>query len=170
MAAHWLLRLLRHRLRDENDARSALSAAALARIETRVGASEATHSGQIRVAVEAGLPLSYLRRDASARERALMLFGKLRVWDTAQNNGVLVYLLLAERAIEIVADRGVDALVDAAEWQAIAERMRGVIQKDGLEPGLMHAIGAVDALLLRHFPAQPGSARVNELPDAPYVG
>ncbi|MBA2723381.1 MAG: TPM domain-containing protein, partial [Methylibium sp.] len=96
-------RLLRHRWLDEDDVRRALGVDALARIEARVRASEAHHSGEIRVCVEAGLPLSYLWRDAAPRERAVTLFGKLRVWDTENNNGVLIYLLLAEHAIEIVA-------------------------------------------------------------------
>ena len=167
--AHWLIRLFKHRLLDETDAKSALSAEALGRIEARVAQSEARHSGQIRVAVEAGLPLSYLRRSASVRERALMLFGKLRVWDTADNNGVLIYLLLAEHGLEIVADRGLDARVDAAEWAAIAARMATAFRGPGIEAGLGEAIDAVDALLVRHFPAAAGVARKNELPDAPFV-
>src|SRR5450631_1750393 len=114
------LRLLKHRRFDEGDTKRALGEGALQRIETRVAASEARHSGQIRVCIEAGLPLSYLRRGASARERAVAMFGKLRVWDTEHNNGVLIYMLLAEHAIEIVADRGIDARVDAAAWTAIA--------------------------------------------------
>ena len=76
------------------------------RLARRVAASEQRHSGEVRIYVEAGLPLSYLWRDATPRERAVAMFGKLRVWDTEQNNGVLIYLLLAEHAIEIVADRG----------------------------------------------------------------
>ena len=107
--AHWLPRLLKHRLVDEGDARRLLGKDALARIEARVAASEKRHSGEIRVVVEAGLPFSYLRRGATPRERAVALFGKLGVWDTERNNGVLIYLLLAERAIEIVADRGLNA-------------------------------------------------------------
>ncbi|HZF84626.1 MAG TPA: TPM domain-containing protein, partial [Burkholderiaceae bacterium] len=103
-----LKRLLRHRWTDEATLRRALPPEALARIGERVAASERRHTGQIRVCIEAGLPWSYIRRDAPARQRAITLFGKLRVWDTAQNNGVLIYLLLAEHAIEIVADRGID--------------------------------------------------------------
>jgi uncharacterized membrane protein len=100
-----LPRLLRHRWLDETDTRRALGPEALSRIEQRIAQSEARHGGEIRVCVEAGLPLSYLWRDASARERAVSMFGKLRVWDTEVNSGVLIYLLLAEHAIEIVADR-----------------------------------------------------------------
>jgi len=168
-ASHWLVRLVRHRLLDETDARRKLDAAALARIETLVAASERRHSGEIRICVEAGLPLSYLRRGASARERAVTMFGKLRVWDTARNNGVLIYLLLAERAIEVVADRGVDDLVDDAEWQRIADEMKNAFRAGDFDAGLGHAIGEVDALLVRHFAAEAGQTIVNELPDAPLL-
>jgi uncharacterized membrane protein len=139
----------------------------LRRIEAQVTASEARHTGQIRVCVEAGLPLSYLFRGASARERAVAMFGKLRVWDTEQNNGVLIYLLLAERAIEIVADRGVNRVVAPAEWTEIAASMQSAFQAGDFEAGLVRAVDAVDALLVRHFPAQAGDVDVNELPDAP---
>ena len=169
--AHWLSRLLRHRLLDEGDAHRALGSDAAARIQQRVAASEAHHSGQIRVCIEAGLPFSYLRRGASPRERAAMLFGKLRVWDTEHNNGVLVYVLLAEHAIEIVADRGIDRRVDAAAWEAIAAQMREPFRGGDFAKGLDHAIDAVDALLVRHFPRTSGDATAypNELPDAPDI-
>ena len=165
--AHWTLRLLRHRLLDEGDARRLLDAAALKRIESRVAASEQRHSGEIRVMVEAGLPLSYLRRGARPRDRAVKLFGKLGVWDTERNNGVLIYLLLAERAIEIVADRGLNRVVSPAEWAEIAASMQSAFQAGDFEAGLLRAVDAVDALLVRHFAARPGDVDVNELPDAP---
>ena len=165
--AHWLPRLLKHRLLDEGDARRALGAGASARIAERVAASEARHSGQIRVCVEAGLPLSYLRRGATPRDRALAMFAKLGVWDTERNNGVLIYLLLAERAIEIVADREVNRHVDLVEWRRISEAMQVEFRRGGFEAGLSQAIDAVDALLRQHFPRAPGEAQANELPDAP---
>jgi len=167
--AHWTLRLLKHRLLDEGDARRLLDAAALKRIEARVAASEQKHSGEIRVMVESGLPLSYLRRGASARERAVAMFAKLGVWDTECNNGVLIYLLLAERAIEIVADRGVDRQVGAEEWARIAASMTDAFRQGDFEAGLLRAIDAVDALLVRHFARGAGDADVNELPDAPLL-
>jgi uncharacterized membrane protein len=154
---------------DEGDARRVLGKDALARIEARVAESEKRHSGEIRVAVEAGLPLSYLRRNATSRERAIAVFGKLGVWDTERNNGVLIYLLLAERAIEVVADRGLSRRVDAAEWARIAESMKSAFGERDFEGGLLRAVDAVDALLVRHFPAQAGDSDVNELPDAPLV-
>jgi uncharacterized membrane protein len=165
--AHWLARLLRHRLFDEDDARRLLGKDALARIQARVAESEKRHSGEIRVVVEAGLPLSYLRRNATPRDRAVALFGKLGVWDTERNNGVLIYLLLAEHAIEIVADRGLNRVVPAAEWAEIAVSMQSAFQAGDFEGGLMRAIDAVDPLLVRHFAAPSGAVDVNELPDAP---
>jgi uncharacterized membrane protein len=163
------LRLLKHRRLDEADATRVLGDGALQRIEARVAASERHHSGEIRVCIEAGLPLSYIRRHATARERAVAMFGKLRVWDTEHNNGVLIYLLLAEHAIEIVADRGLTRHVDAAQWQRIMTTMAAAFQGGKFEDGLNHAIDAVDALLRERFALAPGEANPNELPNAPIV-
>ena len=160
-----LKRLLKHRLWDERDARRVLSPAALDRLQARVTSSEGRHSGEIRLLVEAGLPLSYLRQGLSARDRAITLFGKLRVWDTEHNNGVLVYLLLAEHAIEIVADRGLDRQVPQAEWQALIAPMRQAFQAGRFEDGLNLAIDALNAKLVQHFALAPGQTNPNELPD-----
>ena len=168
-ASNRFLRLLQHRRLDARDAERLLGAAALARIEARVAASERQHSGEIRLCIEAGLPLGYLWRGAAARERALAMFGKLRVWDTEHDNGVLIYLLLAERAIEIVADRGLVRRVDPGRWQQIAGTMGEAFASGRFEAGLNQAIDAVGALLAAHFALAPGAANPNELPDAPYV-
>ena len=162
-------RILKHRWLDERDLARTLDDALLARIEARVAASEKRHSGEIRVCAEAGLPLSYLWRGASARERALAMFGKLRVWDTEHNNGVLIYLLLAEHAIEIVADRGLNAVVDRTHWASIVAGMREAFRSRRYEEGLNAAIDAVDALLVQHFALQPGAVNPNELPDQPIL-
>ena len=164
-----LLRILKHRWLDETDARRALDDAALQRLAEHVRASERRHSGEIRLCVEAGLPLSYLWRDAAPRERALAMFGKLRVWDTAHNNGVLIYLLLAEHAIEIVADRGLARQVPQQHWQALARDMSAAFKAGRFEQGLTAAVDAVDQLLLQHFPLAEGAANPNELPDPPFV-
>lgn len=164
------MRLLRHRWLDEDDARRTLGAGALERIERRVRDSERGHDGEIRICVEAGLPLSYLWRGLSAHDRALTLFGKLRVWDTERNNGVLIYLLLAEHRIEIVADRGLSRHVDAATWQRIVDAMGASFRAGRFEEGLNAAIDAVDALLRQHFALAPGAVSPNELPDAPLLG
>ena len=163
-------RMLRHRWLDEADTRKAIPPALLERLTRRVAASEQRHSGEVRLYVEAGLPISYLWRDAAPRERAVAMFGKLRVWDTEQNNGVLVYLLLAERAIEIVADRGIDRHVSPQEWQAIVKRMGAAFHEARFEDGLTQALEEVSALLVAHFPLTPGQANPNELPDQPLLG
>jgi uncharacterized membrane protein len=164
-----ILRILKHRWLDERDAHRALGKGTLARIEARVGASEQRHSGQIRICVEAGLPLSYLRKNLTARDRAVMMFGKLRVWDTEANNGVLIYLLLAERSIEIVADRGLARHVPPEQWQAIVAGMREPFAAGRFEEGLNAAIDAVDILLVRYFPLAAGATGPNELPNRPDV-
>ncbi len=162
-------RVWRHRWADEAKVRRVLPPELLERLRSRVAASEERHDGEIRICVEAGLPMSYLLRDAPARERALMLFGKLRVWDTEHNNGVLIYLMLADRTIEIVADRGIDRQVDAAEWSAMTQRMGQAFAQSRFEDGLTQALEEVSALLVAHFPRAPGSRTRNELPDAVVV-
>ncbi len=138
-----------------------------------VATSERRHSGEIRVYVETSLPLTDLWRKAPMRhimrERALMLFGQLRVWNTAHNNGVLIYLLLAERAIEVVADRGLNEQVAPQVWQAIVARMRTAFQAGRFEEGLGQALAQVTDLLVQHFALAPDEVNPNELPDAPLV-
>ncbi|MBS80788.1 MAG: TPM domain-containing protein [Variovorax sp.] len=162
-------RMWRHRWIDEAAVRRVLPADALARLAARVGASERRHSGEIRICIEAGLPMSYLRREAPARQRAVTLFGKLRVWDTEHNNGVLIYLLLAEHAIEIVADRGIDARVSDDDWRAMAQRMGAAFREGRFEDGLTQALEEMSALLVEHFPLRDDEPDRNELPDEPVV-
>ena len=163
------LRILKHRVWDDTDTRRAIGRDVVDRLHRRVRDSERHHSGEIRICVEASLPLSYLWRGLGARDRAVTLFGKLRVWDTEHNNGVLIYLLLAEHAIEIVADRGLNAHVGAAHWEAIVATMRNAFRERRHEQGLNAAIDAVDALLRQHFPLAAGQRNVNELPDQPLL-
>ncbi len=163
-------RQLRHRFLDRN-ANHALPPVARERIVQAIAASEALHTGQIRVYVETALPWSYIRRDAPARDRALMEFSKQRVWDTEHNNGVLIYLLLAEHAIEIVADRALARQVSTAQWQAIVAQLRTDLRSNQYEDALRKAITGVSALLEQHFPRNAASHddAGNELPDAPVV-
>ena len=163
------LRILKHRWHDEGDARRALGGGALERLQQRIAASERGHSGEIRVCVEAGLPLSYLWRGATARERALAMFGKLGVWDTEGNNGVLIYLLLADHSIEIVADRGLSQRVGVEHWQAITAGMSEAFRAARFEDGLNAAVDAVTQALREHFPLAAGASNPNELPDAPLL-
>ena len=156
-------RILQHRWLDETDARRTLGEAGIARLEARIQASEHQHTGEVRICVEASLPLSYLWRDAPPRERALMMFSKLGVWDTEANNGVLIYLLLADRAIEIVADRGLARQVPQAHWDALVADLAAALRRGDVEAGLGAALDAVSAQLQRHFPATAGRANPNEL-------
>lgn len=165
-----LQRILRHRWVDEASTRRAIAPAVLQRLTERVAASERQHTGEIRIYVEAGLPMSYLWRGATPRERALAMFGKLGVWDTENNNGVLIYLLLAEQAIEIVADRGLNAHVSPEQWHALVQGMGAAFRDKRYEDGLKQAVDAVTQVLVRHFPAQAGAANPNELPDEPVLG
>jgi uncharacterized membrane protein len=163
-------RFLRHRWMDDGDTRRALGDAALSRLEARVQASEKLHSGEIRLLVEAGLPLSYLWKGLPARARAVTMFGKLRVWDTEHNNGVLIYLLLADHAIEIVADRGLARHVPQAHWDSVLAGMREAFRAGHFEQGLLLAIDRVDEMLRHHFPLAPGQLNPNELPDRATLG
>ena len=139
----------------------------LSRIEQAIRAGEATHSGQVRFVVEGALDGMPLFRDQPARDRALDIFSKLRIWDTAHNNGVLIYLLLADRDVEIVADRGIDAKVSHAGWEAICRSMEADFKAGHFEHGVIQGIAQVSRLLAQHFPPEPGHR--NELPDAPVV-
>ncbi|MCS4296188.1 putative membrane protein [Comamonas sp. BIGb0152] len=170
---HWLQRWgrqLRHRFL-ERDASHALPDDARQRLAQAIAASEAKHSGQIRVYVESALPWSYIRRDAPARERAVMQFGKQRVWDTEHNNGVLIYLLLTDHAIEIVADRAVSRCVSGPQWQAMVESLATDLRSGQYEKALLAAIGQVSRHLEQQFPRSAQSpATDNELDDNPLVG
>ena len=139
----------------------------LTRIEQAIKAGEATHSGQVRFVVEGALDGAPLFRDQPARARALDIFSQLRVWDTEHNNGVLIYLLLADRDVEIVADRGIDARVGAAGWEKVCAAMEKDFRAGLFEHGVIEGIQEVSRLLAQHFPKGPGGR--NELPDAPVV-
>ena len=169
--------LFHHRWLDAAHTRRVLNPTTVQRLAQRVSASEQRHTGEVRICVEASLPMSYLWRHtwhgqsmrAVVRQRALSLFGKLQVWDTEHNNGVLIYLLLAERSIEVVADRGLNRAVAPEQWQALLGRLASDLQAGRFEQGLTLALDEVSALLVSHFPAPSGASRANELPNAPVL-
>ena len=174
-----IARLIRHRWLDHTDAARAIPPALAEQLRRRVAASEQRHTGEVRICVEGGLPTSYLWRHLRdrlpmteiVRQRALMQFSKLRVWDTEHNNGVLIYLLLAEHAIELVADRGVNRLVAPGVWQAMVTRLGGALHEGRFEDGLTKALEEVSAVLVAHFPESPEASRdePNQLPDEPVL-
>ncbi|KWV52876.1 hypothetical protein AS156_09550 [Bradyrhizobium macuxiense] len=155
--------LLEHRWRVRRD----FPPRVLGAIERAIKAGEATHAGQIRFVVEGALDGAPLFRDQPARERALDVFSHLRIWDTVHNNGVLIYLLLADRDVEIVADRGIDAKVGRAGWQAICRAMEADFTARRFEQGVIKGVEAVSRELAKHFPPVAGGP--NELPDSPVV-
>ena len=155
--------LLGHRWRVRRDFPPKVVAA----IAQAIRAGETTHAGQTVFAVEGGLDGRPLFRDQPARERALDIFTHLRVWDTTHNNGVLIYLLLADRDVEIVADRGIHARAGAAAWEKICAAMEAEFRQGRFEAGAVTGVEAVSRELARYFPKQ--GANPNELPDAPVV-
>lgn len=160
-------RIGRHLLANRWRVRRAFPPRALAAIAQAIAASEATHAGQIRFVVEGALDGRPLFCDQASRERALDVFSQLRMWDTARNSGVLIYVLLADRNVEIVADRGIDAAVGHAAWEAICAAMESEFRNGHFERGALAGIAAVTAHLAAHFP-KTGDTR-NELPDTPVV-
>ncbi|MCD6024076.1 MAG: hypothetical protein K0Q91_992 [Fibrobacteria bacterium] len=161
-------RWLRHELTGASAVRKVLSAEALARLGGVVAQSEKRHTGEIRLAVEASLDLPLFRNGISARERALAVFSDLHVWDTEANNGVLIYLLLADHDVEIVADRGIHEIVGAVGWEEICHAMERAFRLGRFEEGLEEGIRAVSQHLEAHFPATGADDR-NELPDEPVL-
>jgi uncharacterized membrane protein len=139
----------------------------LAAIERAIKLGEVTHSGQVRFVVEGALDGAPLFRNQSARARALDIFARFRIWDTAHNNGVLIYLLLADRKVEIIADRGIDAKVGAAGCAKICADMEVDFKAGNFERGVIKGIEAVSRQLAKYFPPHAGDR--NELPDAPVV-
>jgi uncharacterized membrane protein len=159
-------RISKHLLLNRWRVRRAFPRGALTKIENAIKASEKGHGGQVRFVVEGALDGAPLFNDQSPRARALDIFSQLRIWDTEQNNGVLIYLLLADRKVEIIADRGIDAKVRKAAWEDICHSMETEFRGRHFEAGVVNGIAAVSRLLAAHYP--PPSPR-NELPDAPLV-
>jgi uncharacterized membrane protein len=160
-----IARALKHLFMPHWIALRAFPAPVLAKIEQAIKASERAHRGEIRFSLEGALHVQALR--LSTRQRARQVFAELGVWDTAENSGVLIYVQLVDRRIEIVADRGIAAKVAQAEWDAICRAMERSFRQNQYEAGALEAIQAVTAILARHFPA--GALNPNELPDKPAV-
>lgn len=158
-------RIAKHFLVSHRQVRRDFPSSTLNKIEAAIKASESSHAGEIRFAVEGGLDGAPLFKGHSARERAIELFSQLRVWDTEDNTGVLIYLLLADRAVEIVADRGINARVDAQEWSKVCRQMEAAFRQSNFEGGVVAGVQAVTLHLKQHFPSD--SHDRNELPDKP---
>jgi len=160
-------RLFRHAVTPRWVALRPFTSAVVDGIEAAVKASESTHRAELRFVAEGDLDLLPLLRGQTPRDRALEVFSDLRVWDTAENNGVLIYVQCVDHAIEIVADRGIAARVPQAEWDAVCRQMEAAFREGRHEAGAVAGVEAITALLARHFP--PGPANPDELPDRPVL-
>ena len=160
-------RILKHLSASHVSMHRKFPRATLKLIEHTIAEVEQTHAGQIRFVVEDALALRPLLCGLTARERAIEVFSRLRIWDTEHNNGVLIYLLLADRVVEIVADRGVHAKLGQATWESVCREMETAFRQDRFEEGAITGIRSVGAHLAHHYP-QVGN-KVNELPDQPVL-
>lgn len=161
-------RIMRHLLTGQLAVRRRFPAASLTVIEQAIKQSEMTHGGEIFFAVEAALNTASLLRNQTARERAIEVFSQQRIWDTEYNNGVLIYLLLADRDVEIIADRGIHSKVSSKEWEDICRAMESAFRQQQFEAGVIQGINTVSSYLRKYFPPAPENAR-NELADKPVV-
>ncbi len=162
-----LRRILKHLLTTDGRVARAFPHGTLLAIEKSIQASESAHEGEIRFVVEGGLDGRPLFKGQSAHDRAIDLFAQLRVWDTQANTGLLIYVLLADRAVEIVADRGLHAKVGSQAWRKVCAQMEAAFKRADFEGGVLGGIQAVTQHLLQHFPA--GDRSGNELPDKPVL-
>ena len=162
-----MARILKHLSLSHWKVSRCFSGKTLKAVESAVGAAERHHRGELRFVVEGMLPILHLLRNISARQRAVELFSQLRVWDTGENSGVLIYVQLADRRVEILADRGIAARVPQAEWDAICRGMEHAFKNGDYRGGTLDAIAKAGKLLTAHFPA--AGANPNELPDRPLV-
>lgn len=160
-------RWLRHEFTGKRALRRVLPSESMQRLTKEIAASEKRHGGELRLVVECALDLPLLWRGVSAHERAIQVFSDIHVWDTEANNGVLIYLLLADRRVEIVADRGINRIVGKAEWDRICGVMEEAFRQGRFEDGLRRGIGEITAHLERNFPHREDDQ--NELPDEPVV-
>lgn len=160
-------RIWKHLLITDRYVRRLFPRSTLTAIEQAIKDSEAAHDGEVRIAIEGSLEFHALWRAQSARERAIELFSQFRVWDTQDNNGLLIYLLLADRAVEIVADRGIHERVGPGAWNAVCLQMESAFKQSNFEGGAVGGIQAVTRHLVTHFPASRPS--MHELPDSPVV-
>jgi uncharacterized membrane protein len=141
----------------------------MARIAAAIDAGERRHAGEICFAVESALPIGALLRGVSARIRAERAFERMRVWDTQANNGVLLYLLLADHRIEIVADRGLHGKVSDEQWRGVCQLMEERLRDGDAGKAVVRGVQAVSDLLAEHFPQQTGMVDVDELPNQPRI-
>ena len=160
-------RTWRHVVAGRRGTHGLFSEEAMTRLRAVIADGEAAHRAEVRLIVESAMPLRKVRRGLQTRQRALDLFGTFRVWDTEGNNGVLLYLNVADRKLEIVADRDAARRIADSHWQTVCAGARARFVRGEFEQGVAEALAAIHRALTTAFPAEPGSVRRNELDDAP---
>jgi len=162
-----MLRLFKHLFSPAWLMHRRFPVAVLSDIQRAITTTEREHGGELRFVVEHALEPLQIWYGLTARERALQVFGQLRVWDTEANNGILVYVLLAERAVEIVADRGIARRVPQPQWDQLCAQLQACFAQQRFREGALLAVEASATLLRQHYPV--AGARSNELPDQPVL-
>ncbi|TQK10346.1 TPM domain-containing protein [Herbaspirillum sp. SJZ107] len=160
-------RALRHLRSTRSAAERAFPQATLTALAAAIATGERAHRGEVRLVIERALPLSAAWSGVSNRQRAIALFADYGIWDTEDNCGVLIYVNLADRKVDIVADRGIDRKIEAATWQAVCDTMTQGFAHGDYHGAALAAVEQVNELLRRHFPSS--GARPNELPDQPLM-
>ena len=162
-------RMTRHFMASQRGTHKLFSPETMQRLQQVIADGEATHRGEVRLIVESALPLRKVRRGMTTRQRALDLFGTFRVWDTEENNGVLLYINVADQRLEIIADRAASRRIGDPHWQTVCGLARSSFKQGEFEQGLVQALESIHDALATAFPAERGTPRKNELPDAPTV-
>lgn len=162
-----LIRILKHLSTSRLQVMRLLPTRSMNAIEAAISASENLHMGELRFVVEAGLDWPDLFAGTSARKRALDIFSQLRIWDTEHNSGVLIYLLLADNKVEVMADRGINSRVNQNEWISICQDMESKFRIGDFEAGVLGGINAITSLLKQHFPTE--EKNLNELSNRPII-
>jgi len=160
------MRALRHLAATHAGTRRRFPAPVLESIERAIASAETRTSGEIRFVVETALELPEVWSGLTPRERAVHAFSSLHIWNTELRNGVLIYVLLADRDVEIIADRGANQRITEADWEGVCRVMEGHFRAGRFAEGSLAGVGGVADLLARHFPPQGGRNR-DELPNQP---
>lgn len=159
---HPVIRFFKHLVSNPWQVTHHFSISALQNIEKVIATSEKKHEGELRFVVEAGLHPYEILFKKTPRKRAIELFARLNIWDTEYNNGVLIYLLLADRDVEIVADRGIHQHVGNDGWEAICREMEVMFRKGEFEAGVLHGVTEIGVALEKYFPLSSGKETKNK--------
>ena len=149
-----VMRMVRHRLAINRAGKKLFNKDTMVRLQAAIADGERSHRGEVRLIVESAMPMRKLWRGITGRQRALDLFGSFRVWDTAERNGVLLYVNLADRALEVVSDREASRLTRDQHWLLACQIAQEAFKRDDFEGGTLGAIATIHQALAATFPLQ----------------